>query len=82
MENRTAVADTVRAEMARRRVTQGMLAERLHLSQAAVSRRLKGDVEFGVNELLEAADLIGVPAGTLLGDSGGIARTKEKSPVL
>jgi transcriptional regulator with XRE-family HTH domain len=63
MEINTNVADTVRAEMARSRVTQGKLAQQLHLSQAAVSRRLKGEVAFNADELIVTALIVGVPVG-------------------
>jgi transcriptional regulator with XRE-family HTH domain len=70
MEDLTAqrVAATVRAEMARRRVRQTALAKHLDLSQAAVSRRLNGETEFAVGELLAVADLLGVSAASLLAE--------------
>lgn len=60
------VACTVRARMAERRVTQAAVAQRLGMSQAAVSRRLSGSVAFDVNELDAVADLVGVPVTDLL----------------
>jgi transcriptional regulator with XRE-family HTH domain len=68
MQINTTVADTVRAEMARRRVTQGQIAAKLHLSQAAVSRRLNGDVAFNADELIEIARVIRVPVSVLFGE--------------
>lgn len=62
------VAAEVRAEMARRRITQSDVGKSLGLSTAAVSRRLRGVVPFDVNELSTIAALLGVPAGTLLVD--------------
>jgi transcriptional regulator with XRE-family HTH domain len=55
------VASTVRAEMARNNVTQQKLADALNLSQAAVSRRLKGLVPFDVSELEIVARVVGRP---------------------
>jgi predicted transcriptional regulator len=68
MENNSEVADAVRAEMARKRVTQESLAAHLHLSQAAVSRRLKGVVGFSVHELVLTARLVDVTVASLVGE--------------
>lgn len=54
--------------MARHRVTQTSLAGYLHLSQAAVSRRLKGEVAFDSDELTVVAQVVGVPVGTFFGE--------------
>ena len=62
------VADTVRAEMARRRVTQTSIANDLHISQAALSRRLSGMVPFDVKELSALASLLDMPVSSLLGE--------------
>lgn len=61
------VAAEVRAEMARQNRGQAALASLLGLSQAAVSRRLQGLVEFDVGELLKVADFLGRPPGQFLG---------------
>lgn len=61
-------AANIRAEMARRSVRQIALAKHLGLSQTAVSRRLNGETEFSVAELVAVAGLLGVPAASLLGD--------------
>lgn len=63
------VAATVRAEMARNRVSQTALAETLGLSQAAVSRRLLGAVPFDVDELAQVAELLNVTAASLIGEA-------------
>lgn len=60
------VAGAVRAEMARRRVTQGQLAAHLGLSQVAVSRRVLGQTPFDVDELFAAAEFLNVPVTVLL----------------
>lgn len=56
----------VRAEMARRGVTQETLARKIGLSQAAVSARLRGRTPFDVNELTQISAILGVPAASLL----------------
>lgn len=60
------VAAEVRAEMARQRKTQADLANLLTSSQAAVSRRLSGEVEFTTGQLLRVASYLGVPIAQLL----------------
>ena len=58
--------ENVRAEMARRGVTQMALAARIGISQAAVSARIKGKTPFDINELVRIADALDVPLETLL----------------
>ncbi len=60
------VGANVRAEMARRRITQREVADALGLAQTAVSKRLLGIVPWDVNELSAVADLIGVPVASLI----------------
>lgn len=62
------VAANVRAEVARRRIRQGAIAERLGMDQRAVSRRLLGEVEFSATELQAVAELVGVPISSLYGE--------------
>ena len=63
------IGANVRAEMARRGLTQTALADRLHISQTQVSARLRGRVPFDVNELTRVAEVLGVSLSTLLPDS-------------
>ena len=63
------VADAVRAECARRRITQHQLAKSLGLSQMAVSRRLSGAVALDVNELYAVAQLLDITPAELIGDA-------------
>lgn len=56
----------MRAELARRDVSQALVAERLGLSQAAMSRRLRAKVEFTVSELVTIADVLDVDPSALL----------------
>lgn len=59
-------AAEVRAGLARRGLTQEDLARHLNLSRTAVGRRLDGSVLFNTAELRNTAELIGVPAETLI----------------
>lgn len=59
-EFQRAVAAEVRAEMARKKLTQTDVAQRLGVAQATVSRRLTGEVAFDVAELDQIAGLLGV----------------------
>jgi transcriptional regulator with XRE-family HTH domain len=48
--------------MREQRKTQAELAARLGISQAAVSRRLSGEVDFRVKEMLIIDEWLGQPA--------------------
>jgi transcriptional regulator with XRE-family HTH domain len=61
-----AVADTVRAEMARRRYTQRFLAEKLDMSQSALNRRMTGVQPWDVEELTALAALFEMDVRDLL----------------
>ena len=65
------VADEVRANMARARMTQTDLAGVLGLTQSAVSKRLRGKIAFSVDELEMVAGALGVHPAVLLGGIGG-----------
>lgn len=56
----------VRAEMARRGVSQAKLAAALGLSQPSISARLRGVTPFDVDELHAVADFLDVSAASLL----------------
>ena len=60
------ISENVRAEMARRRVTQTELAANLNLSRAGLSARLSGKTLWGINELIPVADALGVGVATLI----------------
>lgn len=62
------IATNVRAEVAKKRIRQTAIAERLGLNQQQVSRRLNGQVPLSAAELRELAAMLEVPAGTLLGE--------------
>ena len=55
------VPANVRAEVARRGLSQSALAAALNLTQSAVSRRLSGTVEFTASELAALAEHLQVP---------------------
>ena len=60
------ISENVRAEMARRRVTQTQLAESLNISRPGLSARLSGKTLWGINELIPVADALGVNVATLI----------------
>lgn len=60
------VVPTVRAELARRHITQKRVAEHLGLSQQGVSLRMSGRVQFRIDELSQIADLLDLPVTSLL----------------
>lgn len=62
------IGANVRAEMARRGVSQTALAEQLGITQTAVSTRLRGKVAFNVDELAAVAAALDVPIGALLAE--------------
>lgn len=55
---KTDVAANVRAEVARRMLGQRVLAEKLDLTQRAVSRRLRGEVAWSGDELAQLAQFL------------------------
>lgn len=52
--------------MARQQITAQQLAAGLDVSEMWVSRRLRGQVEFTVSELVRVAEALGVPATQLM----------------
>lgn len=65
----TQVAAAVRAEAARKRIGQDAIASALGLSQASVSRRLRGVAPFELDEIPVVADLLGVSVSQILAES-------------
>lgn len=63
----------VRAEMARKGYSQAELARMLGMSQTGISKRLRGETPFDVNELARISAVLGVPLGTLLDGVGSAA---------
>lgn len=62
------VAAEVRAILAYRRIPQADLAEVLGMSQVAVSRRLRGETLFDVDEVAKVAAFLGVSVAALYGE--------------
>lgn len=60
------VSGNVRAEMARRKISQKQLGKALGLTQAAVSKRLRDITPWSVPELEATADLLGMDVSQLL----------------
>ncbi|WP_165605265.1 helix-turn-helix domain-containing protein, partial [Mycolicibacterium canariasense] len=64
---RAAIAEEVRAYMARRRLSQMALADRTGISSSTLSRRLLGESDVTVGELYRIAQVLGTDLVTLLG---------------
>lgn len=65
----TATAETganVRAEIARRGVTQAAISEAIGVSQSQFSKRLQGRIAFDINELASIAHVLDVPLTDLI----------------
>lgn len=63
ISQRDALASSVRAELARGRMSGRTLAKHLKVSHAYVARRLSGDVPFKADELVLVAALLNIPVG-------------------
>lgn len=61
------IAREVRAELARRGLTQLDLANAIGLSQASVSERLRGKTPFTSDDIERVADALGVHPSVLVG---------------
>jgi transcriptional regulator with XRE-family HTH domain len=65
---RQRLAAELRAELARQQRAQAQLAEAIGVSQATVSRQLRGQGDFTAPQLVAAAEFLGVPLTALLGE--------------
>ena len=63
---REVVAESVRVEMARRRMTQRSLAAATGMSQSYIGRRMTGEMPFTTDDLALIATALGVPVTALL----------------
>lgn len=61
LAERRRIAANVRAEVARRGVSQSALAELLGMNQAGISRRLSGRIDFSASEIAALAEYLSVP---------------------
>jgi transcriptional regulator with XRE-family HTH domain len=59
--------------MARRNLSQTILAERLDMTQQALSRRISGQTAFKVDEIQHIAQALKVPVCELINDDTAIA---------
>lgn len=66
--NPPALNRNIRAEMARSGITQAAFARDLGMSQSALSRRLTGDADWTIGELLRAAEVLGCPLSALVSE--------------
>lgn len=62
------IAQNVRAEAARRRISQRVLAQKMGLRQQSLSQRLLGRVSFRAEELETLARVFDVPVSELMGE--------------
>ena len=62
------VIPTLRSRLESAGVTQGQIADRLGISQAAVSRRLRGEVSLDLVDIEVIAELLGIPPADVLAD--------------
>lgn len=63
---REAVAEVVRVEMARRRMSQRALADATGLTQSYIGRRMTGDMPFTTDDLAKVAAALGLPVAALV----------------
>ena len=71
----------VRAEMARKAITQAQLGTELGMSQTAVSARLRGLIPFDVNDLTTTAEFLDVTVADLLPTEVTETRERVKASV-
>lgn len=67
------VGANIRAEVARRGLTQAALAEVIGVSQSQLSKRLRGVIPFDVNEVAAIANALDVPITELVTAKAGSA---------
>lgn len=65
-EHRSAVAGEVRAAIARAGVSARSLASEVEMSPASLSRKLRGDVSFSVEEVIAIANQLDVSITSLI----------------
>lgn len=65
-ETRERIAENVRVELARARISASAMAQRIGVPQANFSRRMKSDVSFSADEIVAIARELGIAPGILL----------------
>jgi len=73
------VAEEVRAELGRRRITGAALARAIGEPQASLQRRLSGRYPFDVELLGRIADHLGVPVVQFFGGDAGLLHAPAQS---
>lgn len=68
-DGRPTIADGVRAELARRKVSQREAGEMLGMSKQAFSKRMTGSRPFRAEELANLADALGIPVSRFFPES-------------
>lgn len=58
---RSRIAGEIRAELGRQQITQATLAAAIDISPATLSRRLRGDKPFFLEELEDISRFLGLP---------------------
>lgn len=66
---REKVAEVIRVEMARRRMTQRSLAEATGLTQSYIGRRLTGEMPFDTDDLARIAIALDIPVSMFLAET-------------
>ena len=69
IQNTADLRANLRAELARKGLSQREMAEHLDLSPGSVSSRMRGEIDFGGTELIEVAAWLDVPVAALLGEA-------------
>ena len=73
------INQNIRAELARKQMTQMQVAEILGLTQSSVSSRLRGDTRWKLDELVILAEALHVDAATLLANPPATERRSAAS---
>jgi len=68
-QHRQAVAAEVRAALARDGRRQADLAREVGISRAALSRKMRGETPFYVEEVVSIASVLGIDAGRLIANA-------------
>lgn len=75
---RERVAEEVRALLARKMMTGAELAEAIGRSPMYVSRRVRGEVAFDLDDMQRLAEVFGVEVNALIPKSAGLSGQKDK----
>jgi transcriptional regulator with XRE-family HTH domain len=73
------VAGEVRGLIAKKRIKHKEVAQVLHVSPMAVSRRMRGEVSFTAEDMLLLASFLDVPVGALYGETSSQSTPVESA---